>query len=302
VSAVRIHRAGQEDILLERKGSVWALRRDPDDPTVLESANGRMVKDLIDKINGEEILGFVSDAAADLEPFGLKDPPLEVTITRLYFDPDEVVKPGELPRPLEITDTLMFGLSFANQPGGEAVAAFKGDHSVFKIANILPPEIGRSKALDFRTLQIWPMFTPFDLRKVTLQEKSNPDPLELEYDHQRNLWKATRANRDVTDNIDRVVLDGYLQYIGRPPRGKDWTHPSKIADLRLADPDFSITIDLVDPQDRKTPRQIQFKAAATRAGAEIYYGRVDDQGSDVLVLDEQTMRALRLPLKRISRR
>ncbi len=58
-----------------------------------------MVKDLIEKINREEVLEFASDAAADLEPFGLEEPPLEVEITSLFFDPREVVKEGELRNP-----------------------------------------------------------------------------------------------------------------------------------------------------------------------------------------------------------
>ncbi len=106
----------------------------------------------------------------------------------------------------------------------------------------------------------------------------------------------------MTDDIDRLVLDGYMEFIGRPPRGEDWTSPSKLSYMRLAEPDLSITIDVIDPQDQKTPRSIGFTAAATREGAKIYYGRVQGQGDDVLVLDEETIRALSMPLRRLLRR
>ena len=301
VAAVATKRSGQEEIRVERVNNTWVLRQPGSDGVPFVSANGRMVKGLIEKINNEEILDFASDAAADLEPFGLKDPPLTVTITRLFLDPEEVVEPGKLRTPLEVTNTLMFGVGVANEIPG-AFAAYEGENFVYRIANVLPPAIARAKALDYKTLQLWPKFTPFDLRKVTLKDKDDPDPLELDYDHERNLWRATRAGVDVTDSIDRLVLDGYMEYIGRPPRGEDWTSPSKLSDLRLADPDLSITIDLIDPQDQKTPRRIGFSAAATREGAKIFYGRVLNQGDDVLVLDDNTIRALSMPLRRLSKR
>ena len=306
VAAVKIRRAGDPEIQLERLNNAWVLRRPADEPAdeptdELVSANGRMVKDLIEKINNEEVLEFASDAAADLEPFGLEEPPLEVEITSLFLDPREEVKEGELPTPLQVTDTLMFGVGVANEIPG-AFAAYKGENFVYRIDNVLPPAIARAKALDYKTLQLWPKFTPFDLRKITLEEKGGAGPLQLEYNHQRNLWTATQGGADVTDDIDRLILDGYMEFIGRPPRGEDWTRPSKLSYMRLAEPDLSITIDVIDPQDQTTPRSIGFTAAATREGAKIYYGRVQGQGTDVLVLDEATIRALSMPLRRLSRR
>ncbi|MGI9239636.1 MAG: DUF4340 domain-containing protein [Verrucomicrobiales bacterium] len=300
VASVTIRRAGDPEIRLERINNAWVLRRPEGESVPFVSANGRMVKELIEKINNEEVLAFASDAAADLEPFGLEEPPLEVTITSLFVDPKEVVKEGEPRTLLEATDTLMFGVGVANEIPG-AFAAYKGENFVYRIANVLPPAIARSKALDYKTLQLWPKFTPFDLRKITLKERGDADPLELEYDHERNLWTATMAGVDVTDNIDRLVLDGYMEYIGRPPRGEDWTPPSQLSDLRLADPDLSIKIDVIDPRDQTTPQTIGFAAAATREGAKIFYGRVDGQGSDVIVLDATTIRALSMPLRRLTR-
>ena len=300
VSGVRIKRVSGEEIALKRWGNAWALQRDPNDLQKLESANGRLVKELIERINDDEILQFASDAAADLEPYGLKEPAMEITVTRLYIDPAEEVEPGQKPMLIPIEDTLMLGVGFINQPGGEPFAAFKGEHYVYKIGDSLPSYIGRQKPLSFKTRQLWPRFTPFDLRKITIQDKTTQDPLELEYNHERNLWRATMGGVDVTDNIDRVVLDGYLEYLGGPPLGDGWTESTKHSILRLAEPDITITIDVIDPQDQKTPRRITFRATATVDRGKLYYGRIDS-GADVILLNDDVIRNLRVPLKKLAK-
>ena len=300
VSSVSIQRLEKEEIVLKRIGNAWVIVRDPEDPTKLESANGRMVKDLIGRINDEEILRFEDEAPADLEPYGLKDPPIKVTITRQYLDPNEVVEAGKSPTLYEKTGVLMIGIGFKNQPAGEAFAAFEGENYVYKISPVLPGAINRDGPLSYKTLQLWPRFTAFDFRRAILRDKLSGPPLEISFDYQRNLWTVLRDGVDVTDDIDRVVLDGYLQFLGRPPRGKNWTARSLRSDDRLVDPDVELTIELTDPQDQKTPRRISFAASSTIPGAKLYYGRVN-QSSDVLVLDDETMRALTMPLLRLTK-
>ena len=193
------------------------------------------------------------------------------------------------------------GVGFVNQPGGEAFAAFKGEPYVYKIKEILPGLIGRNGPLNYKTLQLWPRFTAFNFRRVTIREKVSGTPLELSFDYTTNLWTAMRDGVDVTEDIDRVVLDGHLQYLGRPPRGKNWTLRSPRSDDRLLDPDLEITIELVDPQDNKTPQTIGLKASATIPGAQLYYGRVTP-GSDVIILDATAIRMLTRPLLRLTGR
>jgi len=300
VSAVTIKRLEQEEIVLKRHGNAWVIHRDRDNPLDLESANGRMVKDLISRINDEEILSFEDEAPADLEPYGLKDPPIEVTIKRHYIDPKEVVEPGKQPTLFEKEDVLMIGVGFKNQPGGEAFAVFKGENYVYKISPALPGAISRDGPLSYKTLQLWPRFTAFDFRKVTLRDKLSGPPLEMSFDYATNLWMVIRDGVDVTDDIDRVLLDGYLQYIGQPPRGKNWTARTLRSDDRLSDPDIELSIELIDPLDQKTPRTITFVASSTIPGAKLFYGRVN-QSRDVLVLDSETIRALSMPILRLTK-
>ena len=301
VSGVTVKRKGAEPIILKRYGPVWALHRDPANPKNIESANGRMVKELIEQINNEEIVRFASDAAADLELYNLHEPAIEVVINREYIDPNEVVEEGKEPTKIKFEDTLMLAAAAVTQETPEAYAAFKGEHYVYKIANILPPKIARKKASDFRTLQLWPRFFPADLRQVTIADRrSADDPLVLDYDHERNLWQATRGGEDVTGEIDRLVLDGYLQYVGRPPRGEDWVEATLDAELLLNDPDVTVTLSIVDPQDKKTPRSIKLIASATNDAAKYYFGRVN-RGRDVVFIKGETIRALLTPLNRLNR-
>ena len=120
VAGVTIKRAGvEEDIKLQRYGAVWALQQDAADPNNIESANGRMVKDLLEDINSEEILEFASDAPVDLEPYGLAEAPIEVTIRSWYVDPEAEVKEGEEPQVLGADEDSDVG-PWLHQPAGGA--------------------------------------------------------------------------------------------------------------------------------------------------------------------------------------
>lgn len=299
VTSLRIKRLEKEEIFLERLGNAWVLHRDPDDLAKIDSANGRMVKQLIEELNEEEILRFADEAPADLDDYGLKDPPIEITIMRKYYDPNEVVKQGELPTVFEKKDVLMIGVGFKNQPGGEAFATFKGENYVYKISEILPAKIGRADARSYKSLQLWPRFSPFDFRKVTLKDKFAGPPLEMAFDYKSNLWTVIRDGIDVTGDIERVVLDDYLQFLGRPPSANRWTMRSKASDGRLLEPDIEVTIELMDPQNPAIPREITFAASATIPNAPLFYGRVN-KSSDVTVLDDQMFRELTKPLLRLS--
>ena len=194
----------------------------------------------------------------------------------------------------------MLGRGFINQPAGQVFAKFKDENPVYRIGTVLPPKIARLKAIDFKTLQLWPQFLATDLRRITLADKTSQKPLVLDYNFDRNSWTAMLDGVDITEDIDRMVLDGFGQYLGRPPRGEDWTPKTPIAEHLLSDPEVMITIDMVDPQDASVPRRIVFRATSTNQAKKFYYGQVND-GKDVIFLKGETLRYLTLPLRRVGK-
>jgi hypothetical protein len=303
VSRVEIERHGldMEDILLVRGRGGWALQRDPTEPDELEAANSGMVKKLIEDINGEEVLKFSDDAVSNLAQYGLEEPMITVTVTRLYIDPAAEVKDGEERLMIPITKKLLIGASKAFQPFPEVFATFEGEPYVYKIDKFLLGDLRLMNPLGFRTMQLWPKFTAFDLRRITIKDHLEQDPLTLDYDPDRGTWKAMLGAVDVTDEIDRVVLDGYLETLGRPPRGESWTEAGPRSIQRLSEPDLTVIVDLIDPQDRQTPRRIELLSSSTKIGGEFYYGRIN-RSPDVILLKDSVIQSLRTPLKRLRRK
>jgi len=293
--------AAPPDIVLRRLQQGWVLIRESTGHQK-ESANARKVIDLIDRLNSEEVREFESDSVVDMSLYGLDKPKIEMTIKRLYKNPDA---PDDPDAPLlAFEDTLMIGTSFKAQEGGNFFAAFKGESRVYKLEESLPLALYRDQDLSYKVLNFWPRFFPLNLRKISLLEKGKDTPLELEFDPEFTRWTGNYGKEDLADRVAResVFMGGYQQFLAAPPRGNRWSQPSAISEARLKDPDMTAIIDLVDPRDGKTPIRMTMSVAATSNVRNFYYVQVTIPGKvipELLIIDAGTFQTLAGPLKRL---
>ncbi|CAN5446229.1 hypothetical protein BH23VER1_BH23VER1_08170 [soil metagenome] len=194
VSTILIRSKADPDVPLFRTGQRWNLIRHGQP----EEANNSRVGALIDAINDTLILEFTSDAASDLAPYGLDDPPLTVLFSSAEME--TVDGRGTFP----VTPENSLTLNIAQGTNRRIYASFAGQPFVYAIN----PEIFSAIPTDpikWKSLRVT-AFSIFDLRSITRTIGAEP-PLTLTFDYTRNTWSATRPGVDLTPALNVPVTE-----------------------------------------------------------------------------------------------
>lgn len=240
------------EVNLRNDGGSWYLQRHGKwDP-----ANGDRIARCLNALNTHEILDFAADTAADLTPYGLDTPFLNITWTPAREKPIK----------------LMFG---HNPDKTQFFAKYESEPFIYRIdASLLPsvpPDGIKWKGLGALR------FTTFALRRITLALGANA-PIVLDYNPVSAQWKATRGGRDVTAEIDRVKADQLAINLAKFTV-QDWASDRTEALQALKNPFLSIQILLGEPGRADGPvheEQILFSPTQPNAETAFYFGQIKD--------------------------
>ncbi len=238
------------EVSLRNEGGSWYLSRHGKwDP-----ANGERISRCLNALNTHEILQFTADTASDLTPYGLDDPFQIITWTPR----------GESPV------KLLFG---HNADNTQFFAKYEHEPFIYRIDTSLLPSIP-TDGIKWKGLGAL-RFTTFALRRLTLARGANA-PVILEYNPVTAQWKATRGDRDVTADIDRVKADQLASNLAKLTV-QDWAADRTLALEALKTPFLTIQILLGEPGRTDGPvRDVEILFSPTQPNAEtaFYFGQI----------------------------
>lgn len=291
VDALAVRSAAAGDVALRKEGDNWVLQRHG----VWEPANGDRVAKVFEALNEHRVKEFVSDSAANLQPFGLDKPFLTVAWNEAGEKPEGAQNalpagPGKgfVASPLVGTDTA---LTFGQDPQGNVFAKYENDLFVYRVgASVLyalPRDNVRWKALN-------PLrFTQFALRRISLSVGTNP-PVVLDYDPISAVWKGNRAGEDITPLIDRVKADRLAGKLGALVVD-DWAQDRTDGIKALQTPAITIQIilmsDLGNPKSPDKTLTLNLSPTVANTDTALYFGRLNDE-PDVFLITRDTLRDL----------
>ncbi|MAB61509.1 MAG: hypothetical protein CMO46_13390, partial [Verrucomicrobiales bacterium] len=155
-------------------------------------ADQQRVYKILDALSSETVENFVADAAGNLEPWGLNEPTLKISLSLVGLNPNKPEKEDGSPNLVDIKkDLLVKGQLAKNQDIIEYFATIKGSGTVAKLSPAFPSIIP-IRALNYKELYLWP---PFNISSIAKISTTSPPQiaLELNYKYETNEWLAILA-------------------------------------------------------------------------------------------------------------
>jgi len=290
-----IRPSARPPIQLRRIGPAWQLWQN----ATWSPSSPRHIDQLVKGINQQPILAFVSDSAADLAPFGLDAPHIEVTFSRLQVpDPSSGADGGDTttpdgqpypptPPPYPASATLQI----AQDPQGRFTARFLHEPFIYgvgsDILNLIPPQAERWRSL--RVLS----FSPLSLRSISRQDGATP-PLIVSQ-NRLSEWAASLANNDVSALLDPRRADALASILSSFEADR-WATDRAPAVTALQDPELTILISLQNPADPEpTTQQLTFAPSVPGAESLLYYGRLGTS-QEIFLISREKYKLLRSSL------
>jgi hypothetical protein len=273
VQTIQITSALHLPIQMEKQDDSWFIQRNDR----WTAANGDRITRFFEALNAFQVLEFTSDSAANLAPYGLAAPFLNVTWTTA----------GK-------KTTLQFG---ANAESTEFFAKYANEPSVLRVdASILPsvPQEG----IKWKGLGIV-RFSQFALRQISLSAGTAP-PTLLSYDPTTAQWTGSRAGKDITPLIDRVKADRLANSLAKL-NVQDWVGDTTAAIPLLQNPALRVVITLGEPGSSTGPtRDLVLSFSPTQAdnmNAALFYGQLQGD-ADIFYIARGTLLELLAPVFR----
>ena len=270
VEAFRIRSLGNADVLLEKQGSVWWLGRFGD----VEVANQQRVQRLIEGLNAALVKEFVSDAASNLETYGLHQPFLTV----------EWQAGGK-------TNSLQFGQGAEHK----VLAKYAGEPSVYEVNPMMLPAILPPDSVKWKGTRIINA-SLFAVRRIIVAEGEKP-ALVLHYSPDQASWSAEIANRDVTATLDRAKANSLLNKLTGFDVS-DWSTERTAAVAALRNPSLTVQLMLSMPGssgEEAQPQTLTFAPTAAGMSTAVYHGRLNE-GPDTFLISRDLYLELTQPL------
>ncbi len=229
-------------------------------------------------MNENQVREFVADSAANLTPYGLKEPFLTLawndTSTSRAAPAAAGTGNGFTVEPvIGLNTALHFGIDKDNH----LYAKYEDEPFIYRVGasvlNAVPRDSARWKALN-------PVrFTQFGLRNITLSMGTNP-PVSLDYNPVTAEWKGTRAGQDLTPYIDRVKADRMSGKLATLVVD-DWVQDRSAAVKALQTPSITVAITVdVEPGNPKSATRVitlNFAPTVPAPDAAMFYGRLDNE-------------------------
>jgi hypothetical protein len=242
-----------------------------------ESANGERLARMLNALNTHEIVEFSADTAADLAPYGLDKPFQTISWTYPQFKPI----------------TLLFG---ANADSTKFYAKYENEPFVYRIdpslLPSLPPDGIKWKGLGALR------FSTFALRRITLSLGAAA-PLVMNHDAATAQWTATRAGKDITEEIDRAKADRMAGMLAKFSV-QDWSASRSDALQALKTPYLRIQILLGEAGRTDGPvkeTNLVFSPTQPNADTAFFYGQVEGDPDIFYVSRKSLLEVVTSPLR-----
>jgi hypothetical protein len=257
VSTIRLHGPGFPDVKLARSGELWTLNRFGNE----EPANQARIQRLIEGINTAQILDFVSDAAPNLELYGLHQPFLTL----------EWTVDGK-------TSALQFG-----QGAEQVCAKYADEPSIFRVNPLMLPAILPPEMVKWRSTRVIDA-SIFAIRRIIITEGDKPT-LTLHYNPDEGSWKAEYAGADVTGKLDAAGANTLLKQLASFDVS-DWSSDRTAAIEALKNPTLTVQV-LISPfgQPDVAPevKTLTFAPSSPGMATAVYHGRLNDDPDTFLI-------------------
>lgn len=268
-----------------QEGVKWFSERNGES----EPANESQIAGLLQALNTEKAIGFVSDTPERLSEFNLTDPTMTIELNHYEMLPEMTTDGaaagggGQLGVAKKI---LRFGHIDSGDGTEDSFKLFAnvvGEPFILRV-NPAFREKAPTHPLKWKDIRVL-SFNPISLREI---ERAMPgSDLKLTYDWRRDEWEGGTVNKEAMRKLRERL--GSLS-------ATRWLTPSPQAFQALETPEaeFRVTLETVDRATGK-PGETKTALKFARASEVSYYGRRDDS-PDLFEIDRETFRDLIAPV------
>ena len=254
-------------------------------------ADRQRIYKILESLSSEKVEEFVADAAGNLEPWGLNQPTLKISLKLIGIDPKKPKKDDGSPNLIDISKELLVkGQLSENQDIVQYFATIKGSGSVARLSPAFPSIIP-IRPLDYKELYLWP---PFNISSVKKIITTNPPqiPLELNYEFETNQWTASIAEENVSQKIDQTQALKLAQQLSLPVRATQWLSKNTgDAEIELLKPTRRVEFILIDSNNTEIKYKIEIAPVNRDGNNLLYYARINDS-KEICFIDKENFDVL----------
>ena len=254
-------------------------------------ADRQRIYKILESLSSEKVEEFVADAAGNLEPWGLNQPTLKVSLKLIGIDPKKPKKDDGSPNLIDISKELLVkGQLSENQDIVQYFATIKGSGSVARLSPAFPSIIP-IRPLDYKELYLWP---PFNISSVKKIITTNPPqiPLELNYEFETNQWTASIAEENVSQKIDQTQALTLAQQLSLPVRATQWLSKNTgDAEIELLKPTRRVEFILIDLNNTEIKYKIEIAPVNRDGNNLLYYARINNS-KEICFIDKENFDVL----------
>ena len=259
--------------------------------SIKTKADRQRIYKILESLSSEKVEEFVADAAGNLEPWGLNQPTLKVSLKLIGIDPKKPKKDDGSPNLIDISKELLVkGQLSENQDIVQYFATIKGSGSVARLSPAFPSIIP-IRPLDYKELYLWP---PFNISSVKKIITTNPPqiPLELNYEFETNQWTASIAEENVSQKIDQTQALTLAQQLSLPVRATQWLSKNTgDAEIELLKPTRRVEFILIDLNNTEIKYKIEIAPVNRDGNNLLYYARINDS-KEICFIDKENFDVL----------
>ena len=249
-------------------------------------ADRQRIYKILESLSSEKVEEFVADAAGNLEPWGLNQPTLKISLKLIGIDPKKPKKDDGSPNLIDISKELLVkGQLSENQDIVQYFATIKGSGSVARLSPAFPSIIP-IRPLDYKELYLWP---PFNISSVKKIITTNPPqiPLELNYEFETNKWTASIAEENVSQKIDQTQALTLAQQLSLPVRATQWLSKNTgDAEIELLKPIRRVEFILIDSNNTEIKYKIEIAPVNRDGNNLLYYARINNS-KEICFIDKE---------------
>ena len=254
-------------------------------------ADRQRIYKILESLASEKVEEFVADAAGNLEPWGLNQPTLKISLKLVGIDPKKPKKDDGSPNLIDINKELLVkGQLSENQDIVQYFATIKGSGSVARLSPAFPSIIP-IRTLDYKELYLWPPFNISSIKKIIT---TNPPqiPLELNYEFETNQWTASIAEENISQKIDQAQALTLAQQLSLPVRATQWLSKNTgDAEIELLKPTRRVEFILVDSSNTEIKYKIEIAPVNRDGNNLLYYARINDS-KEICFIDQENFNVL----------
>ena len=254
-------------------------------------ADRQRIYKILESLSSEKVEEFVADAAGNLEPWGLNQPTLKISLKLIGIDPKKPKKDDGSPNLIDINKELLVkGQLSENQDIVQYFATIKGSGSVARLSPAFPSIIP-IRTLDYKELYLWPPFNISSIKKIIT---TNPPqiPLELNYEFETNQWTASIAEENISQKIDQAQALTLAQQLSLPVRATQWLSKNTgDAEIELLKPTRRVEFILIDSNNTEIKYKIEIAPVNRDGNNLLYYARINDS-KQICFIDKENFDVL----------